>query len=280
MIAARTVATIKRAALALCFLPLLAAAPTPSAPVKLWRLDCGRIWVGDLDSFSDTRAYVGQSRELVASCYLIKHGETYMLWDTGFPRAQLGKPLPHTADGSTLIVSLLDQLKQIGVTLEQISIIGISHYHGDHTGQAADFPAAKLMIGKGDVDAMKENPARATALKHWMSEGGALDPVSGDKDVFGDGSVVMLDLPGHTPGHHGLMVHLAHKGWVILSGDAAHLRENYENDGVPPFNVDRARTLASLDRMHKLARNLKATVVIQHEPGDVAKLPAFPTAAE
>ena len=98
--------------------------------------------------------------------------------------------------------------------------------------------------------------------------------------MFGDGSVVMLDLPGHTPGHHGLMVHLAHKGWVILSGDAAHLRENYETDGVPPFNVDRARTLASLDRMHKLARNLKATVVVQHEPGDVAKLPAFPDAAE
>ncbi|MBS0297591.1 MAG: N-acyl homoserine lactonase family protein [Proteobacteria bacterium] len=272
---------MKRAAVVAAFLPLLAAAPAPSAPIKLWRLDCGAIWIKDLDSFSDTRAYVGQSRELVASCYLIKHGETYMLWDTGFSRTELGKPLDHNAEGgATLHVSLLDQLKQLGIKPEQISLIGISHYHGDHTGQAGDFPAAKLMIGKGDVDAMKETPARATALKHWMSEGGALEPITGDKDVFGDGSVVMLDLPGHTPGHHGLMVHLEHKGWVILSGDAAHLRENYENDGVPPFNVDRAKTLASLDRFHKLAANLKATVVVQHEPRDVAKLPAFPQAAE
>lgn len=274
-------ASLKRAALALCFLPLLAAAPAPSAPVKLWRLDCGRIWVPDLDSFSDTRAYVGQSRELVASCYLIRHGDAYMLWDTGLGLSELGKPLPHNAqEGASVRVSIVDQLKQLGIRPEQVSLIGISHYHFDHTGQAADFPAAKLMLGKGDVDAAKENPRLAKPLVHWISEGGALEPISGDKDVFGDGSVVMLDLPGHTPGHHGLMVKLEHKGWVILSGDAAHLAENYENDGVPPFNVDRARTLASLDRFHKLAKNLKATVVIQHEPADVSKLPAFPEGAE
>ena len=50
--------------------------------------------------------------------------------------------------------------------------------------------------------------------------------------------------------------------------------------GVPAFNTNRADTLASLDRFKRIAENMKATVVIQHEPGDVAKLPAFPKAAE
>ncbi|MGQ3230576.1 MAG: N-acyl homoserine lactonase family protein, partial [Blastomonas fulva] len=56
--------------------------------------------------------------------------------------------------------------------------------------------------------------------------------------------------------------------------------ENYASNGVPTFNVDRADTLASLDRFKKLADNLKATVIIQHEPADVGKLPTFPQAAE
>jgi hypothetical protein len=49
---------------------------------------------------------------------------------------------------------------------------------------------------------------------------------------------------------------------------------------VPTFNYDRAETLASLDRFKKLADNLGATVIIQHEPADIKKLPAFPQAAE
>ena len=70
------------------------------------------------------------------------------------------------------------------------------------------------------------------------------------------------------------------RGDVLLTGDLAHFQRNYDTDGVPSFNTDRADTLASLDRFKKMAANLKATVVIQHEPADIAKLPAFPQAAE
>ena len=110
--------------------------------------------------------------------------------------------------------------------------------------------------------------------------GAPVEGVDGDKDVFGDGRVVMLDLPGHTPGHHGLLVKLDRAGPVLLSGDAAHFRENLEANGVPGFNADRARSLASMDRLRGLARNLHATLVIQHDERDIAKLPAFPQSAE
>jgi glyoxylase-like metal-dependent hydrolase (beta-lactamase superfamily II) len=100
-----------------------------------------------------------------------------------------------------------------------------------------------------------------------------------DKDVFNDRTVVMLATPGHTPGHHSLMVRLPQKGTVLITGDLAHFHENYDSDGVPPFNTSRAETLASLARLKKIAANTSATVVIQHDARDVNKLPAFPAAA-
>jgi N-acyl homoserine lactone hydrolase len=98
--------------------------------------------------------------------------------------------------------------------------------------------------------------------------------------VFGDSTVIVLRTPGHTPGHQSLLVKLPQTGNVVLSGDAVHFRENYDSDGVPAFNFDRAETVASIERLRKIAANLKATVIIQHDARDIDKLPAFPTSAK
>ena len=267
--------------------PATAQAPTSrgaSAPIKLWRLDCGTVQVNDLDVFSDTRAYVGRRRTLTDSCYLIRHGERYMLWDAGLPAALVG--VPTSARGAmsmTVGITIVDQLARIGVKPEQIELLGISHLHGDHIGQASSFPGATLMIGAGDWASLTAKPSppgvNAVPLAHWVRGRGKVDPVTRDRDIFGDGSVTMIDLPGHTDGHHGLLVRLRRGGAVLLSGDQFHFAENYASNGVPSFNADRAATLASHDRFKKLAANLRARVIIQHEPADVAKLPAFPAGA-
>ena len=90
----------------------------------------------------------------------------------------------------------------------------------------------------------------------------------------------MLRTPGHTPGHSSLLVRLLEMGPVIISGDAAHFRENYDSDGVPSFNYDRAQTVASIERLKGIAQNLKAKVIIQHDARDVDKLPVFPAFAK
>ena len=100
------------------------------------------------------------------------------------------------------------------------------------------------------------------------------------RDIFGDGTVMMLYTPGHTPGHHSLLVRLKQMGPVILVGDAAHFHENYDSNGVPSFNYDRAQTIASLDRIKKIVGTQKATVVIQHDARDVSKLPVAPESAK
>jgi len=281
---AKTLTAATGAALALVFSThALAQAPQPE--VQLWRLDCGTVAANDLNAFSDTKAYTGQSKRLTSSCYLIRHGNDYLLWDTGLPSAMKGKPLDDSqAMDATVTLTIKEQLAQLKVDPARIKYVGLSHYHFDHSGQLADFPSATLIVGKGDWTVLTTDPASYGAnpapFAHWISGGGKVEQATTDKDVFGDGSVTMLRLPGHTPGHSGLLVRLKEKGPVLLTGDLAHFSENYASNGVPTFNVDRADTLASLDRFKKLADNLKATVIIQHEPADVGKLPTFPQAAE
>jgi glyoxylase-like metal-dependent hydrolase (beta-lactamase superfamily II) len=257
----------------LCAASLADAQTSPA--VTITRLQCGTNTaptdVGQ--RFSDTYSYNGLKVQLTASCYLIRHGDDYLVWDTGYPTGSTP-----TAPKQSLI-ELLGQLK---VTPAQVKYVGISHYHGDHTGQASQFPQATLLIGKGDWDVVTDpkQSQMAAPLVHWTSGEGKAEPVTGDKDVFGDGSVIMLDTPGHTPGHHSLLVRLKDMGNVLLTGDLAHFHENYDGNGVPTFNTNRAASLASLDRFKKLAANLKATVIIQHDDRDVSKLPAFPAAAK
>jgi N-acyl homoserine lactone hydrolase len=254
-----------------------ACAQTP-AEVSLTRFDCSSsAGPADIGRFSDTMAQEGKKLQLTASCYLIRHADHYMIWDTGYPAAVAG------ATGPTVKVTLVDQLAQLKIKPEQIDYVGISHYHGDHTGQAASFPQATLLIGQGDWDVLKgptpSGTTNAAPLKNWLDGAGKAEPVAKDKDVFGDGTVMMLDMPGHTPGHHSLLVKLKEKGNVLLSGDQAHFRENYDSNGVPTFNFNRADTLASFDRFKQIAKQLNATVIIQHDPRDIDKLPAFPASA-
>ena len=245
--------------------------------VSLWRIDCG---TGATpmpalnERFSDTLAFPGLSLTFTFSCYLIKHGDEYMVWDTGFT--------PGTSPNAPK-TGIADYMAQVKVKPEQVKFVGISHFHQDHTGQLAPLTNATLLIGKGDWDGVTANPpmagANAAGFKLWIAEGRKVEPQTGDKDVFGDGSVVMMRAPGHTPGHSILLVQLKEKGAVLLTGDLVHFRENYEAGGVPSFNFDRAQTVASIERLKKLAANLKATVVIQHDMRDIEKLPAFPASA-
>ena len=256
-------------------------APQASGAVSLWRLDCGNATIKDYNAFfSDTSAYKPGPKEIADSCYLIRHGDTYMLLDAGLSDALIGKPNDNPVMILRVERSLADQLARLGVKPDQVSLLGISHYHGDHIGQADTFAKAKLLIGKGDLDALKApGGPDAAPLAPWLTGKAPVDPVIGDRDIFGDGKVVMLSTPGHTPGHHSLLVRLP-SGPVILSGDLWHFTEQVANDGVPPFNTDRAQSLASMDRIRKLARNIGATVVIQHERDDIGKLPTFPEPAK
>jgi N-acyl homoserine lactone hydrolase len=260
-----------------CALTALAA-PAQAAPdIALTRFECGtpQAPVAVNERFSDTYAYGDLKLQFVFSCYLVKHGDEYLLWDTGHAM---------TAPNVAPKVSLVDLLAKINLKPEQIKYVGISHFHADHTGQVDSFPKSTLLIGQKEWEAITSpKPAQGVNFKpfeSWIKGDSKVEPQPLDKDLFGDGTVIVLRTPGHTPGHQSLLVKLPQMGPVIISGDAVHFRENYDSDGVPGFNFDRAQTVASIERIKKIAANLKATLVIQHDARDIGKLPTFPESAK
>jgi len=223
--------------------------------------------------FSDTYAYNGLKVQLVYSCYVIRHGDDVLVWDTGFPKSNAPTSPKQT---------IPELLGQLDITPAQVKYVGLSHSHGDHIGQANLFPQATLLVGKGDWEVLSDAKVtpNQSAIAPWLGGGSKVEPLTADKDVFGDGSVIILTMPGHTPGHRSLLVRLKGMGNVLLTGDLAHFHENYDSNGVPSFNTDRAATLASIDRFKQIAKNLKATVIIQHDQRDIGKLPLFPQMAK
>lgn len=275
-------------------LPLLAAitlaalAPPASAQnapdLEMWRLDCGKIELGDTAPFSDTNLYDGQKRTLTDSCYLIRNGTRYLLWDAGFPAALKGKSETEWVFTASLSQTIPEQLAKIGLKASDVTFVGVSHYHDDHIGQVQDFPAAELLIGAADAAAITSGSMDATRAQFapFLGDGatGKVTRIARDHDVFGDGSVRIVAMHGHTPGHKSLVVKMPKSGTFMLTGDLYHFEEQIANRGVPQFNTDRADTLASFERFNQMADNLDATVIIQHDPRHVDRLPSFPESAK
>ena len=262
---------------------------TPAAPsVKLYALDCGTLEFGDVNLFADDGSMKGVARTFVDPCYLVRHPQGDLVWDTGVPEKIAEMPDGLKPEGFPVHVKvakkLSAQLAELGLAPTDIEYVSFSHLHFDHTGNGNLFAASTWIVDADERAAMFSDAARKgedfaaySALenaKTVLMEGDA------SHDVFGDGSVVVHQTPGHTPGHTVLLVRPASGAPVLLTGDMWHLEESREKRLVPSFNVDRAQTLASMDKVEALARDTGARVVRQHVPGDFAALPAFPAALE
>jgi glyoxylase-like metal-dependent hydrolase (beta-lactamase superfamily II) len=247
--------------------------------VRLYALDCGVLHVKDMGMFSDTGEYNGKAGVVVDPCFVIRHPKGTLLWDTG-----LGDKLAQSKGGVDIEVGhmqvdapLLDQLKAIGLTPSDITYLSFSHTHFDHTGNANEFPDATWILNKAELAWAESKPGPFVNLDTFSDYKTAKKQmIDGDYDVFGDGSVMILKTPGHTPGHQSLELRLKKSGVVILSGDLFHQRANYTYRRVPPFNVSRADTLASIDRIDTILKNTKGRLVVQHDAGDFKGLPKFP----
>jgi glyoxylase-like metal-dependent hydrolase (beta-lactamase superfamily II) len=247
--------------------------------VRLYALDCGRAKIKDLGMMSDTGEYNGKSAWIADPCFVIRHPKGILLWDTGLGDALADKPDGTDMGAGIMYVDhkLPDQLKEIGLTPADVTYLTFSHTHFDHTGNANEFPDSTWILNKAELAWAESKPGGFVNLDSISAYKTAKKQmIDGDYDVFGDGSVMILKTPGHTPGHQSLEVRLKKSGVVILSGDLWHLRDNYKFRRVPPFNVERADTLASIDRVTTILKNTRGRLVVQHDPNDFKALPKFP----
>jgi glyoxylase-like metal-dependent hydrolase (beta-lactamase superfamily II) len=260
---------------------LVSARALASADVRLYALDCGHATFHDMAQFSDTGEYDGKPGEIADPCFVIRHPKGILLWDTGLGdkfAANIGGIDLAPGFHLTVPVTLLAQLKSLGLTPKDISYVAFSHLHWDHTGNANEFPDSMWIVNGRELAAALVtpppdgiDPATFSAYKSAKTQ-----LINGDYDVFGDGAVRILAAPGHTAGHQVLELKLQKSGTVILSGDLYHLRANREFMRVPGGNTSRAETLASMNRIEARIKNNKARFVVQHDPQDFQALPKFP----
>jgi N-acyl homoserine lactone hydrolase len=259
--------------LALFFALCLAGPARAASPeVKLHTLDCGRIDVPDMDPFADDNSYKGVTAQLVVPCYLIQHEEQYLLWDAGIGdqfAGPKGGTLPY---GWAVHVPtmLAEQFKQLGLRFSDITHLGFSHEHPDHIGNANLFQHAIWLLNPREQ-------AYAVKYKGHNGEPPALisaattahvREIDGTVDLFGDGSVTIIQAPGHTPGHQVLLVRPSGQQPVLLAGDLWTSRSNYEHDRVPRFDTSRADTIESRTKILEIVRKAGAVTWISHEPED------------
>lgn len=260
-------ATVLALSLAACALPR----PLPSRPLRVYVLDGGTVEVLDISMFHPGTG-AGERKMLADTCYLVVHPKGTLVWDTG-----LSDELANTPQGKKFMdafvmrvqKTLAAQLKQIGYPPDTIKYLALSHLHGDHVGNVALFPQATLLIQETEYEAALGSgagdygldPATYQTLRSFR----VTKKLEGDYDVFGDGTVVIKSMPGHTAGNQALFLKLHKTGNVLISGDLVHFTENWTNKGVPSFNFDKDQSLASMEEAKKFLRENNAVLWIQHD---------------
>jgi glyoxylase-like metal-dependent hydrolase (beta-lactamase superfamily II) len=251
--------------------------------VKLYTFSGGTVMVNNLELFSQDTTYQGQSKEFADAFYVISHPKGNLMWDAGLPEALIASPEPVTPPGGAFTISrkdsVINQLKSIGMTTADIDYIALSHSHFDHSGHANVLKDSKWLVQETEYtmitsDEIKngENAGLYEAIAALTN----VQKLSGDYDVFGDGSVVIKSMPGHTPGHQVLYLDLVENGPTLLTGDLYHTYENREHKRVPIFNTDVAQTLKSMDAFEAFAKEKSAKVYLQHQKEDFNKMPKAP----
>ena len=253
---------------------------------RLYRLDCGHSVAND-ESVWTPGENVGRTIEFSSTCWLIHHGRDWLLWDTGVPESALNDPRGWSTLPKLIVYhldrSLTDQLGEIGLKPGDISLVAISHTHGDHIGNMGLFPNSRILMQQAEYrwiyspDGPNDNVNQLMALaRKLLGTPKNLQQLEGDTDVFGDGSVTLVSTPGHTPGSQSLLVHLKNSGFIILSGDVAHSEENFRKDIVPTINTDKAASIASMEKIRRMISTYKARFFINHDKEQTDKLKLIP----
>jgi glyoxylase-like metal-dependent hydrolase (beta-lactamase superfamily II) len=241
--------------------------------MKLQFLDAGRLRLKK--SVYIRSADRSETFEAPVICALIRHKQGNILFDTGCHPSvvehgeerwgsmmmKIMTPLMRAKD------TLLPSLACVGIDPDDIDIVVCSHFHPDHCGCNQFFRKATILAHAKEIEAAKAPGAEAAGYLRadWDHEQ-PMDVVNGERDLFGDGKVVLIPLPGHTPGLIGAMVHLDRDGSFLLASDAVSLRENLDTDTVPRNTWNADALLNSFAEIRRIEKS-GATIVCGHDDG-------------
>jgi glyoxylase-like metal-dependent hydrolase (beta-lactamase superfamily II) len=257
------------------FSPANAQQPQPPQSLRLYVLDCGIITPTSVEAYGLKPSEMADTK-MVTPCFLIAHPRGTLMWDAGeIPDSAFQNGVsPQKLNNFTVGRPLLPQLAAIGYTPANITYMALSHYHGDHVANASLFAGSTWIVQKADRDAiLAPRPAVPPAVGRVPDpkffEGLANSKTvllnNEDRDVFGDGTVVIKSTPGHTPGHQALYLKLANTGGVLLSGDLYHYQEEITYKKIPSFDTNKEQTAKSREMIEEFVKQNRAQLWIQHD---------------
>jgi N-acyl homoserine lactone hydrolase len=190
--------------------------------------------------------------DVPVSCFLIRHKQGNVLFDSGChpsviddAEARWGGIARVMTPIFTHDQSLMTQLEGVGLVADDIDVVVNSHFHSDHCGCNAFFKKATIVCHAHELEVAKAANAAVMGYvpvdwDHPMP----MDAIEGERDLYGDDRIVLIPLPGHTPGSIGALVNLDRSGSFLLASDSISLRANYDQNVIPrntwsPEHLDR-----------------------------------------
>ena len=229
------------------------------------------LYVGS-DHVDKRRIIYGISEETMVDtvflCFLIRTDDGNILVDAGVHPADVEALNAMGFNAKVRTEDHLPQrLKEVGLSMEDINMVLITHLHFDHCGWAADLPNAELVIQKEEYHFAFNPPPYAAAgfyLERFKSPEIKWRIVEGDQVLMP--GITLLFTPGHTPGSQSVMVDLPKFGPVLLVGDAGILQENFEKELLPtPFSCEPMQAWYSIRRLKVWSQIRKAPIFTTHD---------------
>jgi len=239
---------------------------------KLWALEGA---MATVDASALVVGLTGKVRIPFPS-FLIEHPNGLVVVDTGLAPESVGDPSRFYGAMAAAVDFRFEpehrvdrQVEARGYRVEDVTDVVVTHAHIDHTGGIGLFPDAKLHIGALDLPYALHPPPEDRLLYRTEDFTPTLargwDTIRGDRDLFGDGSIQILAMPGHTPGNTSVLVRLPHRT-VVLTGDTVHLQQALDEELYMHGDYDETAAVASVRRLKDVAAKEEALVWIAHDP--------------
>jgi glyoxylase-like metal-dependent hydrolase (beta-lactamase superfamily II) len=254
--------------------------PAPPVTPRIYIFDNGAIKGLDPALFNFKREELKEV-DFTDVSYLIVHPKGTLMFDSGeIADSAFKDGQPVTQGVMSASKPLLPQLAAAGYKPADITYFALSHYHADHTGNANEFAGATWIVQKAERDFMFAEQPQGTiiAVDSFVKLKGAKSKILNNEnfDVFGDGTVVLMSAPGHTPGHQVLAVKLAHRGLVVLAGDLYHYPEERTTGRTPTFEFSAEQSKVSRAKIEQFVKDNHGELWIEHDIATHAKLPRSP----
>ena len=238
--------------------------------MKMHLLPCGRLKMRK--SIFLPASDRSETIELPVSSALLRHGQANVLFDTGCHPAVPEDPEGRWGGLAKLMVPImrpgehvLTGLARLGLAPDDIDVVINSHLHPDHCGCNAFFRKATFLVHSDELAAARAPASEANGyLAADWDQPMPVDALTRERDVFGDGRIVLVHLPGHTPGSIGALTQLDRSGRYLLAGDTVSLRETLDT-GIIPRNTWNADALAkSLAEVRRIEAS-GVTILCSHD---------------